>query len=61
MTKRAARLVQPATKPPKAPVIRVHKTAADQALQQADGDPLRIEVISETEVRVHNNRNWRTR
>lgn len=59
--KRAARLVQPTTKPPKAPVIKVHKTAAQVALEQAAGDPLRIEVISETEVRVHNNRNWRTK
>jgi hypothetical protein len=42
-------------------VIKVHKTAAAEALKQADGDPLRIEVISETEVRVHNNRNWRTK
>lgn len=40
-------------------VIRVNYRVWEQAIALADGDALRIEVISPDEVLVHNKREWR--
>ena len=43
-------------KPPPPPVghIRVHRAVWDAALRAAGGNPRRIEIVSETEVRITN-------
>lgn len=40
-------------------IIAVDRAVWDAAIASADGDALRIEVISSTHVIVHNSRGWK--
>ena len=51
--KKPSRLINPVR------VVRVNHYVWEQAIALADGDALRIEVISPDEVLVHNDRGWR--
>jgi len=41
--------------------VKVHPEVWRLAVKAANNEPWRIEIISETEVYVHNNRDWRSR
>lgn len=40
--------------------VTVHPLVWKTALQRCAGDSLRIEVVSRTEVRIHNDASWRS-